>query len=159
MGFDLLGSGAVMAEIEGMLPDEESARGWFEALRWPDGKRTCPGCGSADTHGCAHATMPYRCRACRRYFSVRTGTTMAASPLPLLKWAYAIHLDARSPSGASSTTLHRELGITQKSAWHLQRRIREGFKANAGRIFMRRGPARSRRRSGHGTTRFARDSR
>ena len=147
MGFEFPGSGVVMAEVADKFPDEKAARRWFEALRWPDGERTCPRCGSADTHECAHATMPYRCRSCRKYFSVRTGMVMAGSPLTLLKWACAIHLDVWSPNGVSSMTLHRKLGITQKSAWHMQRRIRDGFEVDAGRILMRRGPARSRRRT------------
>ncbi len=136
-----------MAELERRFPDEDAARRWFEELQWPDGKRTCPGCGSGDTHECAHETMPYRCRSCRRYFSVRTGTVMAGSPLPLLKWAYAIHLDAAYPDGATSMALHRDLGITQKSAWHMRRRIREAFGgAEASGARTRRWPVRSGRR-------------
>ena len=150
MGLQVPGSGATMGDLGRTLPDEDAARRWFEELLWPNGERRCPSCGSDDTHECAHATMPYRCRACRRYFSVRTGTVMAGSPLPLLKWAYAIHLDVTSPNGASSMKLHRDLGITQKSAWHMQRRIREAFEAEASPGSRRRGPARSARRSSRG---------
>ena len=71
--------------------------------------------------------MPYRCRDCRKYFSIKTGTLMAGSPLPLLKWMYAIYLDTTSLKGVASMKLHRELGITQKSAWYMQQRIREAF--------------------------------
>lgn len=139
---------AMVAELARIFPDEDAARRWFEELQWPDGERICPGCGSGNTHECAHESMPYRCRACRRYFSVRTGTMMAGSPLPLLKWAYAIHLDAAYPNGASSMDLHRSLGVTQKSAWHMRRRIRKAFRGaetNAARLRLR--PVRSGHRS------------
>ena len=139
--------GVGIAELAAMFPDEDAARLWFEELLWPNGDRVCPSCGSHDTHQCAHATMPYRCRSCRRYFSVRTGTVMAASPLPLLKWAYAIHLHVGNSDGVSSMMLHRELGITQKSAWHLQRRIREGFEGHASSGLTRRKPPRSGRKT------------
>ena len=147
MDFEAPEAGASMAEFSLLFPDERAARRWFEELRWPTGKLTCPNCGGDDTHECSHETMPYRCRSCRRYFSVRTGTVMAGSPLPLLKWAYAFHLDAASPNGASSMALHRDLGITQKSAWHMQRRIRRAFETNAVAAGARRRPGRSGRKS------------
>ena len=50
---------------------------------------------------------------------------MAQSPIPLQKWAYAIYLDVTSLKGVSSMKLHRDLGITQKTAWFMQQRIRE----------------------------------
>ena len=75
--------------------------------------------------------MPYRCRDCRKYFSVKTGSVMEGSPLPLRKWAYAIYLDVTSLKGVSSMKLHRDLGITQKAAWHMQQRIREAFAVEA----------------------------
>lgn len=132
MGFEVPGKGTTISELVRMYPDEESARRWFEQLLWSDGKRACPECGSDRTYECSHQTMPYRCRACRRYFSIRTGTVMAASPLSLRKWAFAIHLDVGFANGASSMKLHRDLGVTQKSAWLMQRRIREAFSAQRG---------------------------
>ena len=110
-----------------MFPDEKVAQRWFENILWPNDKRYCPRCGSDDTHEASHLKMPYRCRDCRKYFSVKTGTVMAGSPLPLLKWVYAIYLDLTSLKGVSSMKLHRDLGITQKSAWYMQQRIREAF--------------------------------
>ena len=118
-----------------MFPDEESAQQWFERILWPDGERPCPRCGSVNTHECSHAKMPYRCRDCRKYFGVKTGTVMAGSPLPLLKWVYAIYLDLASLKGVSSMKLHRDLGITQKSAWFVQQRIREAFAAQGPAVF------------------------
>lgn len=71
--------------------------------------------------------MPYRCRDRRKHFGVKTGTVMAGSPLPLRKWAYAICLNVTSRKGFSSMKLHRDLGLTQKTAWFMQQRIREAF--------------------------------
>ena len=119
--------GISLIELTRMFPDENAAREWFENILWPNGKRYCPRCGSDDTHEASHLKMPYRCRDCRKYFSVKTGTVMAGSPLPLLKWVYAIYLDLTSLKGVSSMKLHRDLGITQKSAWYMQQRIREAF--------------------------------
>ena len=58
---------------------------------------------------------------------MKTGTVMAGSPLSLRKWAYAIYLDTTSLKGVSSMKLHRDIGVTQKTAWFMQQRIREAF--------------------------------
>ena len=117
-----------------MFPNEEAARKWFEDIIWPGGERFCPSCESMNTHECSHAKMPYRCRDCRKYFSVKTGTVMANSPIPLLKWIYAVYLDLTSLKGVSSMKLHRDLGITQKTAWYMQQRIREAFAHEGPRV-------------------------
>ena len=71
--------------------------------------------------------MPFYCGDCREYFSVRTGTVLRESKLPLSKWAIALYLYSTNLKGVSSMKLHRDLGITQKSAWFLAHRIREGW--------------------------------
>ncbi len=96
---------------------------------WPKGERYCPRCGSLDTYECSHAKMPYRCRDCRKYFGIKTGTVMADSPIPLLKWLYATYLDVTNLKGVSSLKLSRDIGVTQKTAWYMQQRIREAFVA------------------------------
>ena len=72
-------------------------------------------------------TLCYRCKDCRKHFSVKIGTVMEASNLSYQKWALAIYLIATSLKGVSSMKLHRDLKIRQPSAWHLAQRIREGF--------------------------------
>ena len=71
--------------------------------------------------GAKHATMPYRCRekGCRKRFSVKTGTVMEASNIGYQKWAIAIYLALTSLKSISSMKLHRDLEISQKSAWHM----------------------------------------
>ena len=71
--------------------------------------------------------MPYCCQDCKRYPSVRTGTALASSQIPLQKWLWVIFLELISPKDVSSMALHRDSKIWQGSAWHMFRRIREGW--------------------------------
>ena len=121
--------GISLLELAEKFPTEESAREWFEAQIWGD-KRVCPRCGSDRTREASHKTMPYWCTAGRHYFSVRTGTVLESSKVPLQKWVWAIYLDVTSLKGVSSMKLHRDLGVCQKTAWFMQQRIREAFTAD-----------------------------
>ena len=71
--------------------------------------------------------MPYWCSDCRKYFSVRTGTAIARSNVPLRKWAIAIYLCLTSLKSVSSMKLHRDLGVSQPTAWFMLHRIREAW--------------------------------
>lgn len=116
--------GLSLPELVRMFPDDATAEAWFTDTRWPNGL-LCPYCQSERVlSGAAHKTMPYRCRDCRKRFSVRTGTVMAASNLGFQVWVLAIYLLTTSLKGTSSMKLHRDLGVTQKTAWHLAHRIR-----------------------------------
>lgn len=107
------------------IPDEEAARLYFENKRW-NGTPVCGHCGSENVSECKdHKPMAYRCKDCRKHFSVRTGTVLAESRLGLHKWLMAIYMMTTARKGIPSTQLARELGITQKSAWFLSQRIRE----------------------------------
>ncbi|KAA6324822.1 hypothetical protein EZS27_025891 [termite gut metagenome] len=72
--------------------------------------------------------MPYRCRKYRHFFSVRIGTILNTSKLPLQKWLLAIYILTNSKKGVSSYQLAGYLGTTQKTAWFLAHRIREMWK-------------------------------
>ena len=123
---------SVLALFE-MFPDEESARKWFEEVRWPDNRRSCGHCGSIRTKAVKNEKpMPYWCADCRSYFSVRTGTLMQHSRLPLKKWIIGMYLMTTNLKGVSSMKLYRDLGITQKSAWYMGQRIRESWNQEAG---------------------------
>ncbi|MFL0671612.1 MAG: IS1595 family transposase [Erythrobacter sp.] len=114
------------------FPNEEAARQYFERNRW-SGEAHCPHCGSLSVAEVKdHKPMPYRCRDCRKHFSVRTGTVLAESRLPLHKWLMAIYMMTTARKGIPSTQMARELGITQKSAWFLAQRIRETWLSKAG---------------------------
>ena len=112
-------------EIFERFPNEESARQYFETKRW-SGKTVCPHCGSETVSECKdHKPMPYRCKSCRKHFSVRTGTVLAESRLPLKKWLMAMYMLTTARKGISSVQMAKELGVTQKTAWFLSQRIRE----------------------------------
>ena len=120
-----------LVEIVRMFPDNATAEAWFAESRWPDGVQ-CPACGSDNVQvGTASTTQPYRCRErkCRRRFSVKTGTVMQSSNLDYQTWAIAVYLCLTDLKGVSSMKLHRDLKITQKSAWHLAHRLRAAFEA------------------------------
>ena len=123
--------GISLVELFEKFPDNPTAEQWFEAERW-NGELVCPHCGSCDT--CAETPnrkpMPYRCAACKSYFSVRTGTILERSKIPLQKWAIGIFLHLSSLKGVSSMKLHRDLKITQKSAWFMLHRIREAYQSS-----------------------------
>lgn len=124
--------GMTLAELFRRFPDDAVAEKWFAERRWGDAP-ACPHCGSLNVQtGASHKTMPYRCRekACAKRFSVKTGTVMQSSNLGYQTWAIAIYLMLTSLKGVSSMKLHRDLGISQKSAWHLAHRIRKAFEAN-----------------------------
>lgn len=110
------------------FPDEESATKWFEKMRWPD-EMYCPHCGVVGNVAKVKNAkpMPWRCRECRRHFSVRTKSVLAESPLPLQKWLMAAYLMSASRKGISSTQLAKHLGVRQATAWFLEHRIREAY--------------------------------
>ncbi|MXY86979.1 MAG: IS1595 family transposase [Chloroflexi bacterium] len=122
--------GLSLVEVFDMFPDDATAMQWFADVRWPDGP-VCPHCESDNVQeGAKHPSMPYRCRACRKFFSVRVGTVMADSKLGYRTWALAIYILNTGIKGTSSMKLHRDLKIAQSSAWHLAHRIRESWSKN-----------------------------
>ena len=126
--------GLTLAALFERFPNDAAAEAWFADQRW-GGEPHCPHCGSYNVAtGAKHKTMPYRCRDCRKRFSVKTGTTMQASNLGYQTWAVAAYLLTTGLKGVSSMKLHRDLGITQKSAWHLAHRIRAAWAVDAERF-------------------------
>ena len=112
------------------FPNEETARLYFEGKRWGD-TPYCGHCGSLSVTECKdHKPMAYRCKDCRKHFSVRTGTVLAESRLPLQKWLMAIYMLTTARKGIPSTQMARQLGVTQKTAWFLSQRIRETWLSN-----------------------------
>ena len=112
--------------------DESAVETMFIDARWPHGV-ACPMCGDMEvTEKANRKPMPFWCPSCRKHFSVKTNTVMHGSNLPLSKWALASYLMSTSLKGVSSMKLHRDLGITQKSAWHLAHRVRKAWESNNG---------------------------
>jgi transposase-like protein len=128
-------SGISVIQLFQMFPDEATSRKWLEDIRWPDGERHCPHCGSLKTATVPNERpMPYHCGECREYFSVKTGTVMQSSKVPLQKWVIAMYLMSTSLKGVSSMKLHRDLGLTQKTAWLLAQKIRQGWIDGGGKL-------------------------
>jgi transposase-like protein len=123
-------NGLTIVELLRMFPDDDTAERWFEQQRWPDGL-ACPNCGCMRIVRTTHPTMPLRCKDCRKFFSVKKGTVMESSKLGFQTWAIVTYMATTNLKGVSSMKIHRELGITQKAAWHLIQRVREAFSGNA----------------------------
>lgn len=117
--------GISLPQLADMFPDNETAEKWFVETRWPNGV-ACPGCGSMNILEVkTRKPQPYRCRDCRKCFSVKTGSVMHGSNLGYRTWAIAIYLLTTGIKGTSSMKLARDLGLPQKTAWFLAHRIRE----------------------------------
>ena len=123
--------GITLPELIRRFPDDSAAEAWFEEKRWGQAGQPshCALCGSTERLKPApnRRPLPYWCGACRSYFSVKTNTVMHRSKLGYQKWVIAIYLWAVNLKGTSSMKLHRDLGITQKSAWFLNHRLREAW--------------------------------
>ena len=128
--------GISVMDMAAMFATEAKAVKWFEAVHWPDGELSCLRCGCTD--GAYRVKtgkpQPYRCKTCKQYFSLKTGTAMEASKLPLRLWGWAIYLEMTSLKGVSSMKLHRDLGVRQATAWFMLHRIKEAF-ADVAMIF------------------------
>lgn len=111
--------------------DEDEARKFLEKTRWPDGP-ICPHCGVIDEahrlDGKAHRKGLMQCKACRKQFSITVGTIFERSKVPLHKWLLATHLLTSSKKGYSAHQLHRNIGVTYKTAWFMAHRIREAMR-------------------------------
>jgi transposase-like protein len=111
-----------LAEAIRYFADPDRALAFVVTLRWPDGV-TCPRC-EADKPSFVRSRRIWKCRSCRRQFSMKVGTIFEDSPLGLDKWLPALWLLANSKNGISSYELGRSLGVTQKTAWFMLGRIR-----------------------------------
>jgi transposase-like protein len=102
--------------------DPDVCHEFVSSLRWPEGVE-CPYCQSKNI-GHIKSRRMFQCKDCRKQFSVKVGTIFEDSPLGLNKWLCAMWMIANCKNGISSCELARDLGISQKSAWHLLHRIR-----------------------------------
>lgn len=105
-----------------LFADPQVCHDFLVSMRWPNGP-TCAHCGSCDI-GEIKSRRIFQCKACRRQFSVKVGTIFEDSALGLDKWFCAIWMVTNCKNGVSSCEIGRELGVSQKSAWHMLHRIR-----------------------------------
>lgn len=120
--------------------DEDAAIRLLESLRWPDGV-ACPHCGGADPYRLTPGAPTgkraarkglWKCRACRKQFTVKVGTIFESSHIPVSKWLLAIHLLCASKKGMSAHQFHRTLGMTYRSAWFMAMRLRHAMASDGG---------------------------
>ena len=114
----------------------ENAEEWFVTTRWPEGVR-CPFCDTTNvTERKNRKPQRFYCRekGCRRNFSVKTNTVMHASKIPLGKWGLAFYLYLTNLKGVSSMKLHRDLEVTQKTAWYMGHRVRASLMSRGDRF-------------------------
>jgi transposase-like protein len=123
-----------------IFTDEDKARAYFEAIRWPSGP-VCPHCGNIDSSRiypiAANLARKiraglYECQDCHGQFTVRTRSVMESSHVTLTKWALAYRLMASAKKGISAHQLHRSIGVTYKTAWFMAHRIREAMRDISG---------------------------
>jgi transposase-like protein len=121
---DALAGIKTLQEAVVYFSDQDQALEYIVQKRWPDGVK-CPHCG-CDRVGFLSTRRKWKCKnpECRKQFSVKVGTIMEDSPLGLDKWLVAIWLIVNAKNGISSCELGRAIGVTQKSAWFLNHRIR-----------------------------------
>ena len=111
------------------FPDEQSCLDHLASIRWRDGK-FCPHCGSLKIYDFSDRKT-FKCGDCRQRFSVKVGTIFQDTKLPLRKWFMAIWMITNHPKGIASTTLAKDLKITQKSAWHVLHRLRHAARTRS----------------------------
>ncbi len=115
------------------FPDENSCEKYIEQARWPRGTY-CPRCGNHRVYR-LEKQKRWKCGGCRKQFSVRTGSLLAESKVPLQKWLMAVWILTSHSKGISSVQLAKTLGVTQKTAWFLAHRIREALTEGSGGLF------------------------
>lgn len=117
-----------LIEVMMHFSDKEVCKEYLAKMRWSKGV-VCPHCENGEKI----YTMKsgYKCAKCRKPFSVTKGTIFENSAIPLQKWFAAIWLITSHKKGISSLQLHRDLGITQKSAWFLLQRIRYAIRTQS----------------------------
>lgn len=108
---------------------EDEARELLESIRW-NGKPVCPHCQSEEAYkitpkeGSKTRKGLYKCKACRKQFTVTVGTIFEGSRIKIADWLIAVYLMCSSKKGISAHQLHRTLGVTYKTAWFMAHRIR-----------------------------------
>jgi transposase-like protein len=111
-----------LTEAIRFFADPDVCLAFVANLRWPNGV-TCPRCGSGD-HSFLSTRRLWKCKGCKKQFSVKVGTIFEDSPLGLDKWLPALWMVVNCKNGISSYEMARALGVTQKSAWFMDHRIR-----------------------------------
>src|SRR5207247_8500163 len=121
-----------LSEAITYFADKDTALQFLQFLRWPSGV-TCAHCDARDPMFLKTRRI-WKCKVCRKQFSVKLGTIFEDSPLGLDKWLPAIWMLANSKNGISSYELARALRVTQKTGWFMLGRIRLAMQESGGKL-------------------------
>src|SRR6266540_6953027 len=126
-----------LASLAAHFSDERSAYELVESIRWPNGP-ICPHCGVIDEaypikpqktrQGKVSARKLWKCKACKKQFTVTVNTIFERSHIPLNKWLLGVHLMCSAKNGVSAHELHRDLAIGYQAAWFMAHRVREAMR-------------------------------
>lgn len=122
-----------LTDFLGYFKDEETCRKFFEQIRFRNGEY-CPHCGYTSIYRYKGGKR-YRCAGCKKDFTIKVGTIFGESKIPLRKWFVAIYLLTTCRKGISSVQLAKQVGVTQKTAWFMDHRIRKAMKQERGQLF------------------------
>src|SRR4051812_3363616 len=123
------GAPVTLQDVVTFFDDKEAAHTFAVTMRWPDGV-FCPFCQCCENNYIATRRI-WKCKGCKKQFSVRLGTIFEDSPIPLSKWFVAVWMLSNCKNGVSSYELHRALDVTQKTAWFMLHRVRAAIKAKS----------------------------
>jgi transposase-like protein len=112
-----------LLEATRLFSNPDTAHAYLRDLRWPDGVIPCPNCAGTGHYYLANQRR-WKCKICKKQFSVKVGTIFEDSPLGLDKWLIGTWLITNAKNGISSCELARGLEVTQKTAWFMLHRIR-----------------------------------
>lgn len=121
-----LASFKTLIDFLAYFKDEATCLKHFEAIRFQDGEY-CPHCAYGKIHRFKDGKR-FRCAGCKKDFTLKTGTIFGESKISIQKWFVAIYLLTTSPKGISSVQLAKQIGVTQKTAWFMDHRIRKSMK-------------------------------
>lgn len=121
-----------LAEFLAHFHSEEACVKYFERMRFANGD-SCPHCKHDKIHRFSDGKR-YRCASCKKDFTIKTGTLFGESKIPMQKWFIAIYLLTTRKKGISSIELSEQIGVSQKTAWFMDHRIRESLKQGRGKL-------------------------
>jgi transposase-like protein len=118
-----------LTDLMNAFAEPQAAIDNFTAVRWEHGQ-FCPHCDHDKVYALKRKNI-FRCAGCRTNFSITVGTIFEHTKLPLRIWFGAIWLLTNHLKGIASTTLAKDLGITQKSAWFVLHRLRHAARTTS----------------------------
>ncbi len=118
-----------LIELLAAIPDEQAAIDHFTAIRWRGGA-FCPHCDSTRVYHFSD-NRTHKCAECRKRFSIKVGTIFEDTKILMRKWLSAIWLITSNKKGVASTTLARDISVTQKTAWFMLHRLRHAIRTHS----------------------------